>query len=387
MEPFDSPAPSSVLTEEPVATEAALALPTALVPSASDLENEHPLFWAMIGAMQDGVVVLTADQEILVANLAFRQRFPNVGVVPPKDLIPVDDFWAQFNTSMAEGLAKMVVLHHQPSQQEGEHTYHVEIIPLTETQQTRAGQPLCVCIFNDFTSIRRTEKMRRDFVANVSHELRTPLTAIHGYAETLLDGALEAEPELSREFVEVMFRHSTRLSHLVSDLLDLSKLESPDFSLDLMPIALPPIVRGVMSMVEPAATAKGMAMRLDIASDLPVVLANDATLEQVLTNLLDNAIKYTPAGGNVTVTLKPAYKSPYVEVSVSDTGIGIKQKHIPRLFERFYRVEKSRSREMGGTGLGLSIVKHIVQSHGGNIWVESEQNVGTTFNFTLQVAQ
>lgn len=364
-----------------------IPVPTGLAPSAGDLEANHPLFWAMIGAMQDGVLVLTAEQDILVANLAFRQRFPKVGKVSPKVLIPGDILWDQVAAGMASGVAKTVVLTYQPDDREGEQTYHVEVIPLTETQQTQANQPLCVCIFNDFTSIRRTEKMRRDFVANVSHELRTPLTAIHGYAETLLDGALESEPELSRDFVEVMFRHSTRLSHLVSDLLDLSKLESPDFSLDLKPMPLLPLVRGVISMSEASAKAKNITIKLNPADDLPMVMAHDHTLEQVVTNLLDNAIKYTLDGGDITIECRRAYKSPYIEVAVSDTGMGIPPKHIPRLFERFYRVEKSRSREMGGTGLGLSIVKHIVQSHGGNIWVESEKNVGTTFNFTLQIAQ
>lgn len=363
--------------------------PTPLVPSATNLEHNHPLFWAMIGAMQDGVLVLTANHEVLVANLAFRQRFPHTHL-PGHQLIPDPVFWEQVSNVFADSVPKTVVLHTFPPGSDlsqkltPEHTYHVELIPLTETQFTKAEQPLCICVFNDFTTIRRTEKMRRDFVANVSHELRTPLSAIHGYAETLLEGALE-DPELAREFVQVMFRHSTRLSQLVADLLDLSKLESPDFALELTPIPLASLVRGVMSMVEQAANAKGVSMTLLAEEPILPVLGHESMLEQVVTNLLDNAIKYTPSGGHTTITLSQADEET-VQVAITDTGMGIPPKHLPRLFERFYRVDKSRSREMGGTGLGLSIVKHIVQSHGGNIWVESEVGQGTTFTFTLQVA-
>ncbi|MBK8189734.1 MAG: GHKL domain-containing protein [Vampirovibrionales bacterium] len=242
----------------------------------------------------------------------------------------------------------------------------------------------CVILLSDETAIRRTERMRRDFVANVSHELRTPLSAIHGYAETLLEGALD-EKDLAWDFVNVIFRHSQRLSQLVTDLLDLSKLESPDFQPELTPTALNAMIQRVYSLAESNTQGKRLTFRLKVADPLGDALANVGGLEQVLTNLLDNAIKYTPEGGVITLTAQENAKG-MIQISVSDTGIGIEPKHIPRLFERFYRVDKARSRDMGGTGLGLSIVKHIISYHGGDIWVESVANQGSTFHFTLRKA-
>jgi two-component system phosphate regulon sensor histidine kinase PhoR len=256
-------------------------------------------------------------------------------------------------------------------------------------EEVSGGVSGCVVVFHDITAIRRTEKMRRDFVANVSHELRTPLSAIKGYAETLLDGALDDET-VSFDFVNIIHNHAIRLSRLVEDLLDLSKLESPDFRPELSPTALPALIQHTMSVVADAADVKEIALSARLPQPvLPLVLANAVNLEQVFFNLLDNAIKYTPAGGTIVVE---AFVTPntqgdsVVQVNVVDTGMGIEAKHIPRLFERFYRVDKARSRDMGGTGLGLSIVKHIIQLHGGEIWVRSEPNKGSTFSFTLRLA-
>ncbi len=383
-------------------------MPTPLPPPSTahwqpdTLENQHPLFWAMVGRMQDGVLVLTHTTEpntsvealhVLVANLAFRQQFATLGQ-PLAKLIPDDGFWATVNDALATGAPKSYALKILNGEQK--HYYHVELIPLTDPAQTGSTEPLCVCVFNDYTTIRRTEKMRRDFVANVSHELRTPLSAIHGYAETLLDGALDDGP-VAKEFTETIFRHSTRLSQLVADLLDLSKLESPDFILELEPLDLNRFIRGVVSMAEKQLGQKQLAITLNLADTLPPILGNDRSLEQVITNLLDNATKYTPPGGTITIGAAPSSDEPnMIEVTIADSGVGIPPKHLSRLFERFYRVDKARSRDMGGTGLGLSIVKHIVQSHGGNIWVESTaantqdahdpSQHGTTFTFTLQRA-
>jgi two-component system phosphate regulon sensor histidine kinase PhoR len=356
--------------------------------------------------MQDGVLVLTAPAQhpdddnndvfapqLLVANLAFRKQFPNVDQ-PIHTLIPDDDFWATVSDVMAHGQPKSYVL--KTIAEEQKYYFHVELIPLTDPAHTANTDPLCVCVFNDYTAMRRTEKMRRDFVANVSHELRTPLSAIHGYAETLLEGALDDGP-VAKEFTQTIFRHSTRLSQLVADLLDLSKLESPDFILDLDPVTLSDFIHGVVSMADKQITQKGLSISLDLADDLPKVLAHDRSLEQVFTNLLDNATKYTPAGGTITISATPSTdEAGMLEITIADSGLGIPPKHLSRLFERFYRVDKARSRDMGGTGLGLSIVKHIVQSHGGNIWVESTvadtpethnpQAHGTTFTFTLPIA-
>jgi two-component system, OmpR family, phosphate regulon sensor histidine kinase PhoR len=252
----------------------------------------------------------------------------------------------------------------------------------------------CVAIFRDITTIKSTEKMRRDFVANVSHELRTPLSVLKGYTETLLGGALQ-EPDIARNFVEIMERHANRLSCLVEDLLDLSRLESADFELVQEPMLLQPLVVRVLSMAQDSANKKGITLLFQpptssleegsFAGKLPKVFAHPASLEQVFVNLIDNAIKYTPSGGKVTVS--SMLLNEHVQFCVEDNGMGIEAKHIPRLFERFYRVDKARSRDMGGTGLGLSIVKHIVQAHGCDIWVESKPNKGTRFYFTIKLVQ
>lgn len=240
----------------------------------------------------------------------------------------------------------------------------------------------CVVIFHDMTDIRRTEKMRRDFVANVSHELRTPLSAITGYSETLLDGALTDDPGVCRDFLQVIHRHSLRLTQLVEDLLDLSKLESPDYQPELLPVSLQGLIQQAFLLVEDKALEKQINISVDIQSPLPRVMSESSSMQQVLTNLLDNAIKYTPPQGAVEISAFQT-RAGKIQVDVKDNGIGIEAKYLSRIFERFYRVDKARSRDLGGTGLGLSIVKHIVQLHGGEIRVDSVVNQGSTFSLTL----
>lgn len=243
----------------------------------------------------------------------------------------------------------------------------------------------CVIIFHDVTDIRHTEKMRRDFVANVSHELRTPLTAIEGYSETLLDGAMD-DPAVCKDFIHVIHRHALRLTQLVEDLLDLSKLESPDHKPEFLPTSMHGLIQQVLTLVQDKAEEKRIQVSVEIQEPLPRILGELSSLQQVLTNLLDNAIKYTPTEGQVRVRahLNPKNK---VQVDIIDNGMGIESKHHSRIFERFYRVDKARSREMGGTGLGLSIVKHIVQLHNGEIWVEGNDSNGSTFSFTVDPVQ
>jgi len=267
--------------------------------------------------------------------------------------------------------------------------------PSTEAEKSQIPDG-CVAIFHNITERRRTEKMRRDFVANVSHELRTPLSAIRGYSETILeDDLLDGDPQnlsTSRDFVKVIHRHALRLSQLVEDLLDLSKLESPDYQPELLPVPVEELIRQAITFVESKAEDKGIQLSLLLpAEGLPDVLVEANSMQQVLVNLLDNAVKYTPAGGHVEIStnlLKPgkdsAQKSTQVEIKVADNGIGIESKYLSRIFERFYRVDKARSRDLGGTGLGLAIVKHIVQLHGGEVKVESSVNKGSTFKFSLR---
>jgi two-component system phosphate regulon sensor histidine kinase PhoR len=270
-----------------------------------------------------------------------------------------------------------------------------------------------VLVFYDLTQIKRLESIRSDFVANVSHELRTPLTAIKGYAETLLNGALK-DPETAQHFLTIIDRHSERLSRLIDDLLTLSNLELGKAELRREEVVLTELVSEAFEVVKDKAEHSGVALLQECPADLPLVVGDSDRLHQVLINLIDNAIKYTPAGGTVTVTaktvassqlsvpsqdfqvsslkpqasnLKAEVQSPkskvqsqeeWMEVAVTDTGCGIPESEIPRLTQRFYRVDKARSRELGGTGLGLAIVKYIIQAHGGFLRIESQVNKGTT---------
>jgi two-component system phosphate regulon sensor histidine kinase PhoR len=225
------------------------------------------------------------------------------------------------------------------------------------------------------------EKVRRDFVANVSHELRTPVTVIKGYAETLIDGVLATDPERAAGFLEKIHRHAERLASLVGDLLILSELEAgepPQSS----PVAIESAVEHACALLEEKARNKKINIDRRGIEGAPPVLADRSKLEQVMVNLLDNAIKYTPENGSITISTSEANDS--VTITVADTGIGIPPKDLPRIFERFYRVDAARSREQGGTGLGLAIVKHIIQLHGGSISVESTPGKGSTFFFTLK---
>ncbi|SNB44872.1 two-component system histidine kinase PnpS [Geobacter sp. DSM 9736] len=238
-----------------------------------------------------------------------------------------------------------------------------------------------VAVFHDITDIKRLEKVRKDFVANVSHELRTPVTVIRGYAETVMENDSSSTEEI-RKFVGIIYRHSDRLASLVNDLLALSELESGKIELTLSPTPLAGVIGHCVGLLERKAESKGITVNICNLGEIPPVLAERKRLEQVFINLLDNAVKYTPEEGSITVTADTA--DGMVKVSVRDTGPGIPDKDLPRLFERFYRVDEARSRAEGGTGLGLSIVKHIVQLHGGEISVTSRPGAGTTFSFTLR---
>src|SRR3989475_3635595 len=239
-------------------------------------------------------------------------------------------------------------------------------------------------VLHDVTELRRLEQVRTEFVASVSHELCTPLTAIQGYLETLLSGALE-ERENARRFLEVVFRRTERLGRLLSDLTDPSNIELGRVSLKLAPTRLDEVVDAVLAIMGPRAESGQVALRSDVASDLPPVLADRDRLVQVVINLVDNAVKYTPEGGSVTVTAR-SVAGGQLEVAVIDTGVGIPTADLPRITERFYRVDKARSRELGGTGLGLAIVRHLVVAHGGQLRIESEPGRGTSVYVTAPIA-
>ena len=234
------------------------------------------------------------------------------------------------------------------------------------------------------------EQVRADFVANVSHEMRTPLTAIQGYAETLLHNP-PSDPRMARQFLNVVTRHSERLGRLIDDLLALSDLEMGNVNVRMQPVATRPLLERVLELFRDQADKKHIHIRADAGTGTPDILGDEDRLQQLLINLIDNAVKYTPEHGEVLVHagFEPESNGgdpPRVAVTVSDTGCGIPEKDLPRLTERFYRVDKARSRELGGTGLGLAIVKHITQAHGGDLKIESQLGKGTRVSIYLQCA-
>lgn len=245
----------------------------------------------------------------------------------------------------------------------------------------RDGQVVgVVIVLYDITEMRRLEKVRSEFVANVSHELRTPITSLVGFSETLLGGAL-ANPETAEEFVKIINHEAERLRRLTDDLLELSRLETGQLGKEQTPLDLIDLVAAVSSRTKSRFEKAGLELEIDLPDTRAEVMANQDRLEQVMLNLLDNALKYTPQGGKVVVGAKLFDEA--VTITVADNGPGIPEEDVPRVFERFYRVEKARSRKMGGTGLGLAIAKHIVEAHGGKIGVESRLGKGSTFYFTI----
>jgi two-component system, OmpR family, phosphate regulon sensor histidine kinase PhoR len=240
-----------------------------------------------------------------------------------------------------------------------------------------------VVVLHDVSELRRLERVRQDFVANVSHEFKTPLTAIQGFAETLLAGALE-DPGNNRRFLEIIRDHATRLAGLTDDLLKLARIEAGKLEVQFVPVGLLELVEGCAETTLLKSSRKQIAFGTDVPPGLPLVRGDPSLLHDVLQNLLDNAVQYTAAGGRIDVSVTAGVRE--AVVTVADTGIGIPRADQERIFERFYRVDAGRSREVGGTGLGLSIAKHIVEAHGGRLWVESEVGRGSKFSFSISLA-
>lgn len=264
--------------------------------------------------------------------------------------------------------------------------FQVNSVSLRDGEEKTLGFLL---VFHDVTELKRLETVRADFVANVSHELRTPLTAIQGYTETLLYSP-PAEPKDREHFLSIIHRHSQRLGRLIDDLLALSDLESGRIRLETDNLDAGTLIGRVLEIFQEQAKKRGVVLSHDVEPQLPPILGDADRLQQLLINLIDNAIKYTPSGGRVNITAGMGHVSanaePMVEIAVADTGCGVAEKDLPRLTERFYRVDKARSRELGGTGLGLAIVKHIVQAHGGVLRIESQVQRGTTVRVLLPLA-
>jgi two-component system phosphate regulon sensor histidine kinase PhoR len=345
------------------------------------LSAEKQRLDTILRSMGEGVMVTASDGVITLVNPAFRRLFTISGEVEGKKLVEISrnpDLLEAFHDLDNPDVNELV---REISIQPNNCTLFTHWVPL-KVDGVRQG---IVAVFHDISDLKRAENMRRDFVANVSHELRTPVTIIKGYAETLLDGALESEPVHARRFVEIISNHSERLTNLINDILTLSSLETKEALLELNSLDVSGTIAKACSLLQESAIQKNITIiNESIGSTLPRVMADQGRLEQVVVNLLENAIKYTPDDG--TVRLFTEDETDCIRVSVADTGIGIPFKDLPRIFERFYRVDEARTREQGGTGLGLAIVKHIVQLHGGNVSVTSEPGNGSVFSFTLKKA-
>lgn len=335
---------------------------------------------AMLAHMAEGVLLLDHKGRILALNPAaegiFQVRREEVLGRYHLEITHNSELEERLRRVLAEGRSEAVEFTRAWPQ---EQVLEARLAPVYRGEE----QVGALMVIHDITRFRRLERMRSEFVANVSHELRTPLTAIRGFAETLLEGADE-DPETRRHFLSLMHKEAQRLSALIEDLLDLSRLESGRVRFQFGEVALGELCHEVAERLRPRAEQAGLSLRVEIPPDLPPVRGDRDRLAQVLINLVDNAIKYTPSGGEIRVMARP--EGAVVRVLVQDTGIGIPRSDLPRVFERFYRVDKARSRASGGTGLGLSIVKHIVEAHGGEVGVESELGKGSTFFFTVPAA-
>ncbi|GMK47809.1 MULTISPECIES: two-component system histidine kinase PnpS [Paenibacillus] len=262
-----------------------------------------------------------------------------------------------------------------------ERLLELNLVPILQENQEFGGVLL---VLADVTAIRRLERMRSEFVANVSHELKTPIAAVKGFAETLLGGAVNDE-ETARSFLQIIYDESDRLNRLIGDILALSKIESKRVPLYFSPVEMDSFMTKTVTMMEPEAAKKSIKLQLEMEHGL-YVEADEDRLRQIMMNVIANGVNYTPEGGKVSVHIE-SIDEDHIRIQISDTGIGIPKKDLPRIFERFYRVDKARSRSSGGTGLGLSIVKHLVELHKGTIAVTSAVGVGSTFVIELPVLQ
>ena len=329
---------------------------------------------AIFSAMQDGLLVLDGDRRIALFNHTFQEIF---GLDEKSFGAPLLE---SVREASVEELISRTLRNDEPTHGEitlAERHWHVCAEPM---QHGNGAKPGAVILFHDITALKRVDEMRRDFVANVSHELRTPLSILRGYIETMLDDPKMPRGETAR-ILEVMDQHSKRLGLLANDLLTLAQLESGSSNLQLSEIDLLRFLSDLARDWRKKISAKGLKAVVDVSDDCSTIRADEERLRQVFDNLLDNAVKYSAKGGGIR--LGAERRDGEVALSVRDDGVGISQEDLPRIFERFYRVDKARSRQLGSTGLGLSIVKHIAQLHGGSVEAESELGKGTTIRVIL----
>ena len=374
----DAPLPSTELAEVAGLAEAYRTLREQLVERGLLIGRQGTQQEAVLGSMIEGVLAIDARQRIVGMNRAAAELLgidlEDVIRRPLQEVIRNPDLrrFALLAIDCREPVEDDLVL-----RAARDRTIRLRGTALRDL----SGEGGAVIVLNDVTDMQRLENVRRDFVANVSHELKTPVASIKGFVETLLDGAVE-DPGNSRRFLEIVNRQADRLASIIEDLLALSRIEQSEGTGNL-PLEMIPI-QDVFAAVEADCSPRAAERSISLETDCPESLTaavNPPLLEQAVINLVDNAIKYSDPGGHVR--LAAARDGEELVLSVIDEGTGIEAAHLPRLFERFYRVDKARSRKLGGTGLGLSIVKHIVQAHGGGITVESTPGVGSTFTIRL----
>lgn len=342
-----------------------------------DLENRSRQA-ALFDSMVEGVVLVDASGRVQLANRACVSLFGLIGQMEGKSLMEVFRLHELAEVVESVGARAQLVARELRVTRPVERWVEINGTALISPSGARIGTML---VFHDVTRLKQLERTREEFVANVSHELRTPLSLIKGYAETLLDGAKD-NPAVAGKFIQIIDRNAERLRLLIEDLLTISEIESGRVRLNLAAVRLPSLVDKVLS--DFAGRAEARRVRLDNQAPDLTLRADPERLEQVLGNLVGNAVKYGRSDGHVTVSATMT-SAGQAEVTVQDDGPGIPKEALERVFERFYRVDKARSREEGGTGLGLAIVKHIVQSHGGKVWVKSEPGQGAAFSFTVPI--
>ena len=349
---------------------------------AADAERKGQLHQieATLGSLQEGVLVVDESNCIILANKALDLLFPTTPVAIGQRIETVahSSAFSVFLDAVRNGTAAQRM---QLEFVNGPDSLWTEATGAVIEPWTGVRGKWVLCVLHEITRQKHLENMRKDFVANVSHELRTPLTVIKGFVETLVDGHAEIPPVDLERFLRTIQRHVDRLHRILEVLLTLSRLESSTPGMQLETTDLIRLLRELVEDYRPRSSASGHRIELSLPNELQAVSADPVRLRQVFDNLLDNALKYTPQQSFITIRV--VVVSGRAEIRVVDNGPGIPARDLPHIFERFYRVDKGRSREKGGTGLGLSIVKHIVQLHGGRVWAESAPGQGTTIALTL----
>jgi two-component system, OmpR family, phosphate regulon sensor histidine kinase PhoR len=352
---------------------------TTLQQNISEQKRQNSQIQTILNSMVEGVMAIDLERKIISINPAITRIFDiskqNAEGKFFLEVIRNNDMFDVINSVLEkrEFISKELTLL-WPTQLH----FQLSASPLIENNIIQG----CVVVIYDITEIRRLETVRSEFVANVSHELKTPLTSIKGFVETLLEGALE-DKQNCRHFLKIIQGHTERLNNLINDLLELSRIESRKIPLEKEEFKLKILVEEILNEYEPQLKERNITSEMSFGADTPV-LADKKKLRVALNNLIDNAIKFNKDSGFIHISCET--KATHTKVIIEDSGIGIPPEHLERIFERFYRVDRGRSRELGGTGLGLSIVKHIIELHGGSIGIESVEGVGSKLFFLLPKA-